>query len=330
MRVLVTGGAGFLGSHLCDYELDKGHDVVCLDNLYTGSMTNIAHLASNPHFMFVKHDVVDVFPDSSIGDVQQIFHLACPASPVHYQSDPVKTMMTCVLGSLHALEYAKKCNARVLISSTSEVYGDPTEHPQTEEYRGNVSCTGPRACYDEGKRAAETLFFDFYRKYGVQIRVARIFNTYGPRMNEMDGRIISNFVTQALRGKPLTIFGTGKQTRSFCFFADQIRGLHALINGPHTGPINIGNPEEYTVLEVAERILGIIRKSDPSCASRIVFEEEAKDDPKQRRPDIRKAEAILGWKPTIPLAEGLAPTIEYFRQVVGGKIIQSMIGGPGK
>ena len=306
-RVMVTGGAGFLGSHLCDRLLDEGHDVLCVDNLFTGTKDNVAHLHANPSFEFMRHDVT--FP--LFVEVDEIYNLACPASPIHYQHDPVQTTKTSVHGAINMLGLAKRLGCKILQASTSEVYGDPSVHPQSEEYWGHVNPIGPRSCYDEGKRCAETLFFDYHRQNGVPIKVARIFNTYGPRMHPADGRVVSNFIMQALKGEPITIYGDGSQTRSFCYVDDLIRGLMALMEtGPETtGPINIGNPNEFTVLELAEKVIELTRSG-----SRIIQEPLPQDDPKQRQPDISKARNVLGWQPSIELGEGLEKTIDYFRR----------------
>jgi UDP-glucuronate decarboxylase len=306
-RVMVTGGAGFLGSHLCDRLLDSGHDVLCVDNLFTGTKDNVAHLHSNPSFEFMRHDVT--FP--LFVEVDEIYNLACPASPIHYQHDPVQTTKTSVHGAINMLGLAKRLGCKILQASTSEVYGDPSVHPQSEEYWGHVNPIGPRSCYDEGKRCAETLFFDYHRQNGVPIKVARIFNTYGPRMHPADGRVVSNFIMQALKGEPITIYGDGSQTRSFCYVDDLIRGLMALMEtGPETtGPINIGNPNEFTVLELAEKVIDLT-----GSESRIIQEPLPQDDPKQRQPDISKAKEVLGWQPSIELEQGLGKTIDYFRR----------------
>ena len=305
-RVLVTGGAGFLGSHLIDRILAQGHEVVCVDNFFTGSKRNIEHMLPNPRFEFIRHDVT--FP--LYLEVDEIYNLACPASPVHYQHDPVQTTKTSVHGAINMLGLAKRLKAKILQASTSEVYGDPSVHPQSEEYWGNVNPIGPRSCYDEGKRCAETLFFDYHRQMGLEIKVARIFNTYGPRMHHSDGRVVSNFVVQALLGDDLTIYGDGSHTRSFCYVDDLIDGLIKLMDtGPTVcGPVNIGNPKEFTILELAEKTIArtksgasLVRKPLPS------------DDPRQRRPDITKAIDLLGWTPKIELDEGLDRTINYFR-----------------
>uniref|UniRef100_A0A832A4G7 UDP-glucuronate decarboxylase n=1 Tax=Desulfacinum infernum TaxID=35837 RepID=A0A832A4G7_9BACT len=304
-RVLVTGGAGFLGSHLCERLLERGHDVLCVDNFYTGTKGNIVHLLNNPFFELHRHDIT--FP--LFVEVDQIYNMACPASPVHYQNDPVQTTKVCVHGSINMLGLAKRLKARILQASTSEVYGDPTVHPQTEDYRGNVNPIGPRSCYDEGKRCAETLFFDYRRQHKLSIKVARIFNTYGPRMHPNDGRVVSNFIVQALLNKPLTVFGDGSQTRSFCYVDDMVEGLIRLMESPEdvTGPINLGNPDEFTIMELAELVLELT-----GSRSQIRYEPLPKDDPVRRRPDITRARQILGWAPTVPLREGLRKTIDYF------------------
>jgi UDP-glucuronate decarboxylase len=308
MRILVTGGAGFLGSHLCDRLLKDGHEVVCLDNLFTGRKTNIAHLLTQPSFEFVRHDVIDPFKF----EVEQIYNLACPASPPHYQFNPIKTTKTSVMGAINCLGLAKRVKARVFQASTSEVYGDPAVHPQPETYWGNVNPIGRRSCYDEGKRCAETLFFDYYRENKVDIRVARIFNTYGPRMHPNDGRVVSNFIMQALRGEDLTIYGDGTQTRSFCYVDDLIDGFIRLMNQAETvGPINLGNPGEFTMQQLAELTIKLV-----GGKSRIVQKPLPSDDPKQRQPDITLAKKYLKWEPTVPLEEGLKRTIAYFRTQV--------------
>ncbi|MBW4534111.1 MAG: SDR family oxidoreductase [Pleurocapsa minor HA4230-MV1] len=304
MRILVTGGAGFIGSHLIDRLMKQGHDVICLDNFFTGHKRNIRHWLDNPYFELIRHDITEPIRL----EVDQIYHLACPASPVHYQYNPVKTIKTNVMGTLNMLGLAKRVNARFLLASTSEVYGDPDVHPQPEEYRGNVNCIGIRSCYDEGKRVAETLAFDYHRQNNVDIRVMRIFNTYGPRMFENDGRVVSNFIVQALQGTPLTVYGDGSQTRSFCYVADLVEGMMRLMNGEHMGPINIGNPGEYTILQLAETIQKMINPD-----AQLSYKPLPQDDPKQRQPDITKAKNLLGWEPTINLEEGLKMTIEDFR-----------------
>ena len=309
MRILVTGGAGFLGSHLCERLLGDGHEVICLDNFYTGRKVNIAHLLPNPSFELMRHDVIDPFK----AEVDQIYNLACPASPPHYQFNPIKTTKTSVMGAINALGLAKRVKARVFQASTSEVYGDPEVHPQPESYRGSVNPIGPRACYDEGKRCAETLFFDYHRENKVDIRVVRIFNTYGPRMLADDGRVVSNFIVQALQGRDITVYGDGTQTRSFCYVDDLIEGFVRLMNTEGiTGPVNIGNPGEFTMLELAEKVLGLV-----GGKSKIVHRPLPQDDPLQRQPDISLAREKLGWEPTVPLEEGLRRTIAYFRKSLG-------------
>ncbi len=308
MRILVTGGAGFLGSHLCDYLLKQGHDVMCLDNLFTGAKSNIRHLLDHPYFEFVRHDIVDPYKV----EVDQIYNMACPASPVHYQFNPIKTTKVSVMGAINTLGLAKRVKCRILQASTSEVYGDPTVHPQPEEYWGNVNPIGIRSCYDEGKRCAETLFFDYHRENGVDIRVIRIFNTYGPRMNPRDGRVVSNFIVQALQNEDITIYGDGTQTRSFCYVDDLIEGIVRMMNQDETvGPVNLGNPGEFTMLELAEQVVKLTGSS-----SNIVHKPLPQDDPMQRRPDITKAKKFLDWQPQVPLEEGLKRTIEYFSEVL--------------
>lgn len=304
-RILVTGGAGFLGSHLTDRLLDQGHEVLCVDNLFTGTKRNIEHLHGNSRFEFVRHDVT--FP--LYVEADEIYNLACPASPIHYQHDPVQTTKTSVHGAINMLGLAKRLKCRVLQASTSEVYGDPTIHPQTEDYWGNVNPIGPRSCYDEGKRCAETLFFDYHRQHGLEIKVARIFNTYGPRMHPSDGRVVSNFIVQALKGEPITLYGDGYQTRSFCYVDDLIDGLIRLMGSPPalTGPVNLGNPVEFTMRELADLVL-----SETKSSSSLVMKPLPQDDPKQRQPDISIAKTQLGWAPTVSLRDGLKPTVEYF------------------
>jgi UDP-glucuronate decarboxylase len=303
MRILVTGGAGFIGSHLIDRLMTEGHEVICLDNFYTGHRRNLLHWLNHPYFELIRHDVTEPIRL----EVDQIYHLACPASPVHYQYNPVKTIKTNVLGTLNMLGLAKRVKARFLLSSTSEVYGDPEVHPQTEEYRGNVNPIGIRSCYDEGKRVAETLSFDYHRQNNVDIRVARIFNTYGPRMLENDGRVVSNFVVQALQGNPLTLYGSGSQTRSFCYVSDLVDGLMRLMNGDYIGPVNLGNPDEYTILELAQAVQSMVNPD-----AELVYKPLPQDDPQRRKPDITKAKTFLNWSPTVPLQEGLKLTISDF------------------
>jgi len=309
-RVLVTGGAGFIGSHLCERLLQEGHEVICVDNFYTGTKDNIKHLMNNPYFEIIRHDIT--FP--LYVEADEIYHLACPASPVHYQKDPVFTIKTAVHGTINMLGLAKRTRAKILLASTSEVYGDPEVHPQPEEYWGNVNPIGPRACYDQGKRCAETLFFDYHRHHKVKIKIARIFNTYGPRMQIKDGRVISNFIAQALKGEDITVYGDGSQTRSFCYIDDMIEGLIRLMNTPDEiiGPINLGNPKETSILELAQKIIQLTGSN-----SKIVFKPLPQDDPRRRCPDITKAKLILNWEPKISLEEGLKRTIEYFKQKLG-------------
>jgi UDP-glucuronate decarboxylase len=304
--VLVTGGAGFIGSHLCSRLLERGDEVVCVDNFYSSSRANIYHLFDSPGFEVVRHDVN--FP--LYVEVDEIYHLACPASPVHYQRDPVQTTKTAVIGSINMLGLAKRTKARILLTSTSEIYGDPAVHPQREDYWGNVNPIGPRACYDEGKRAAETLFFDYHRQLGTDIKVVRLFNTYGPRMHPQDGRVVSNFIVSALAGRPLTIFGDGNQTRSFCYIDDIVEALLLMMEQPSgvTGPVNLGNPDEFMIRELAELVIELAG-STSSIEQRPLPE----DDPVRRKPDIGRAEALLGWKPTVPLREGLTRTVDHFR-----------------
>lgn len=308
-RVLVTGGAGFIGSHLCERLLNDGYDVLCVDNYYSSTKANISHLLDNPRFEVIRHDVT--FP--LYVEVDQIFHLACPASPIHYQRDPVQTTKTAVHGSINMLGLAKRTGAKILLTSTSEVYGDPLVHPQTEDYWGNVNPIGPRACYDEGKRAAETLFFDYHRQHGLKIKVVRLFNTYGPRMHPQDGRVVSNFIMSALTGAPLTVYGEGQQTRSFCYVSDLIDGLIAMMDSGDetTGPINLGNPGEFTIGELANIVIDMT-KSDSS----LEYLPLPTDDPIRRQPDITRAKDQLGWAPTIPLIEGLETTIKHFKENV--------------
>ena len=309
MKILVTGGSGFLGSHLCDRLINLNHDVICLDNFSTGSKSNIAHHLDNSKFKLVQHDVVNKFDNI---EVEQIYNLACPASPVHYQKDPIKTVKTSVIGAINALNLAKSFKARILQASTSEVYGDPQVHPQTEDYRGSVNTIGPRACYDEGKRCAETLFFDYNRQNKIDTRVVRIFNTYGPRMMADDGRVVSNFIIQSLKGEDITVYGDGSQTRSFCFVDDLLEVMIRMMNQESfIGPVNIGNPNEFTVLELAEKIIELTNSN-----GKIVFRELPIDDPLQRKPDISIAQNKLDWAPKIQLEEGLQKTINYFSELV--------------
>ena len=309
-RALVTGGAGFIGSHLCERLLDDGYEVICVDNYYSSTKDNIAHVLGNPRFEVIRHDVT--FP--LYVEVDEIYHLACPASPIHYQRDPVQTTKTAVHGSINMLGLAKRTGAKILLTSTSEVYGDPLVHPQTEDYWGNVNPIGPRACYDEGKRAAETLFFDYHRQHHLQIKVVRLFNTYGPRMHPHDGRVVSNFVVSALAGESITIYGEGQQTRSFCYIDDLVDGLVAMMSSPDevTGPINLGNPGEFTIAELADLVV-----EQTSSTSDRIYLPLPQDDPVRRQPDITRARAILGWEPTVPLPEGLERTIAYFRMIMG-------------
>ncbi|BAN36140.1 NAD-dependent epimerase/dehydratase family protein [Sulfuricella denitrificans skB26] len=305
-RILVTGGAGFIGSHLCERLLSDGHDILCVDNFYTGTRDNITHLLDHPHFELLRHDIT--FP--LFVEVDEIYNLACPASPIHYQNDPVQTTKTSVHGSINMLGLAKRVHAKILLASTSEVYGDPAMHPQQESYWGHVNPIGPRACYDEGKRCAETLFFDYHRQHGLHIKVARIFNTYGPRMHPDDGRVVSNFIVQTLRGLPITIYGDGQQTRSFCYIDDMIEALVRLMNtsDDFTGPVNLGNPVEFTIYELAQHILRLVGSTaDP------IFHLLPEDDPRQRCPDITLAKKIMEWQPGIALDTGLKQTIDYFR-----------------
>ena len=308
-RILVTGGAGFLGSHLCDRLVEAGHDVICLDNLFTSQKSNIAHLLGRPNFEFVRHDVINPFHF----EVDQIYNLACPAAPGHYQYNPIKTMKTSFLGAMNCLGLAKRLSARVFHASTSEVYGDPEVHPQVESYRGCVNPIGPRACYDEGKRAAETLMFDYHRMHGVQIKVVRIFNTYGPRMHPFDGRVVSNFIRQGLAGDTISMFGDGSQTRSFCYVSDLIDGFLRMMDSPaeFTGPVNLGNPNEFTIMELAEKTIAMTGGKARLGASRPL----PPDDPKQRKPDITLARERLGWEPTVQLADGLQRTIDWMKAV---------------
>lgn len=308
-RILVTGGAGFLGSHLCDYLIKQGHEVFCLDNFFTGQKQNIVHLLGNPYFELIRHDITTPF----MIEVDEIYNLACPASPIHYQYNGIKTIKTSVMGAINMLGLAKRIRAKVLQASTSEVYGDPQVHPQREDYWGHVNPIGPRACYDEGKRCAEALFMSYHTQNHVNIRIARIFNTYGPRMHPNDGRVVSNFITQALAGKDITIFGDGKQTRSFCYVDDLVKGMVGLMNAPDemTSPVNLGNPVEFSMIQLAELVLKLT-----GSASHITFRPLPQDDPLQRKPDIGLAREKLGWNPEMPLEEGLKKTIEYFQSLI--------------
>jgi UDP-glucuronate decarboxylase len=308
-RILVTGGAGFVGSHLCERLLDQGHEVLCVDNFYTSSRANVAALLANPRFELMRHDVCQPL----YVEVDEIYNLACPASPVHYQADAIQTTKTSVIGALNMLGLAKRTGAKILQASTSEVYGDPVVHPQTEDYWGNVNPIGERSCYDEGKRCAEALFFDYHRQHKIRIKVARIFNTYGPRMDPEDGRVVSNFIVQALRNKDITVYGLGEQTRSFCFVSDLVEGLVRLMGSDDavTGPVNLGNPGEFTIRQLAELVLEITGSS-----SKIVYRPLPSDDPRQRRPDISKAHELLNWRPTIELREGLMRTVSHFEQLL--------------
>lgn len=308
-RIMITGGCGFLGSHLCERLLDQGHEIICVDNCFTGTKRNIRRLMDHPNFEFMRHDVT--FP--LFVEVDQIYNMACPASPIHYQFDPVQTTKTSVHGAINMLGLAKRVKATILQASTSEVYGDPEVHPQSESYWGRVNPIGHRACYDEGKRCAETLFFDYYRQHRLKIKVARIFNTYGPRMHPNDGRVVSNFIVQALKNNPITIYGDGSQTRSFCYVDDLVEGLIRLMNTPEdiTGPINLGNPGEFTILELAEKIIALT-----GSQSKIIHEELPRDDPRQRRPQIDMAQKTLQWQPTVDLATGLKSTIAYFKALL--------------
>lgn len=308
-RVLVSGGGGFLGSHLCERLLKEGNEVLCVDNFFTGNRRNIHHLLDDKNFELLRHDVTHPL----YVEVDEIYNLACPASPIHYQFDPVQTTKTSVIGAMNMLGLAKRLKIKILQASTSEVYGDPEVHPQPESYTGNVNTLGPRACYDEGKRCAETLFFDYHRQHGVDIKVMRIFNTYGPRMHPNDGRVVSNFIVQALKGQDITIYGDGKQTRSFCYVDDNIEGMYRLMNSRDgfTGPVNIGNPGEFTMLELANLVLELTESK-----SKLVFMPLPQDDPMQRKPVIDLAKKELGWEPTVPLREGLVKTIDYFRQII--------------
>jgi UDP-glucuronate decarboxylase len=307
-RILVTGGAGFLGSHLCERLVAEGHDVICIDNFFTSQKSNVAHLLEQPNFELVRHDIIHPL----WLEVDEIYNFACPAAPGHYQYNPIKTMKTSVMGAINVLGMAKRCRAKVLQASTSEVYGDPEVHPQPETYRGSVNPIGPRACYDEGKRAAETLFMDYHRSNGVNVRIVRIFNTYGPRMHPFDGRVVSNFIRQALAGEPITIFGSGNQTRSFCYRDDLVEGIIRMMNGPDdfVGPVNIGNPGEFTIRQLAELTLELT-----GSKSKLVEKPLPVDDPERRRPDITLAKRHLGWEPAVPLRDGLTKTVDWFRAV---------------
>jgi UDP-glucuronate decarboxylase len=309
MKILVTGGAGFIGSHLCRYLLKKNNEVVCLDNFFTGKSMNILDLKKNPKFRVIPHDITNPLDIKEHFD--RIYNLACPASPIHYQFDPIETIKANTIGIINILEFAKLNGARILQASTSEIYGDPLEHPQKESYKGSVNTLGPRACYDEGKRVAETLFMDYYRVYNLPIKIVRIFNTYGPGMDKDDGRVISNFIMQALTNKPITIYGEGKQTRSFCYVSDLVEGLYKLMESNTIGPVNLGNPEEFTMLELAKKVIKLI-----GSKSKIEYKELPQDDPRQRKPDITLAKKTLKWEPKIQLEEGLIKTIDYFKWLI--------------
>ncbi|MBV8447816.1 MAG: SDR family oxidoreductase [Hyphomicrobiales bacterium] len=317
LRVLVTGGAGFVGSHLCERLLQEGYEVLCVDNLYTGTRHNVHHLLSNPRFELLRHDVC--FP--LYVEVDEIYNLACPASPIHYQLDPVQTTKTSVNGAINMLGLAKRVRAKILQASTSEVYGDPSVHPQAEDYWGNVNPIGPRSCYDEGKRCAETLFFDYHRQHEMPVKVARIFNTYGPRMHPNDGRVVSNFVVQALQNRDITVYGDGSHTRSFCYVDDLVDGLMRLMGTPDevTGPVNLGNPGEFTIRELADEVIELTGSS-----SRVIHLPLPADDPRQRRPDISKANELFGWKPTVALREGLSKTITYFERLLRDQLVTAV------
>lgn len=308
-KILVTGGAGFLGSHLCERLLNEGNEVVCLDNYFTGQKSNVVHLLDNPYFELIRHDVTMPF----FIEVDEIYNLACPASPIHYQYNPIKTVKTSVMGAINMLGLAKRIKAKILQASTSEVYGDPLVHPQTESYWGHVNPIGERACYDEGKRAAETLFVNYHKQNNVRIKIIRIFNTYGPRMHPNDGRVVSNFIVQALKGEDITVYGDGSQSRSFCYYSDLLDGMIRLMNtgDDFTGPVNVGNPNEFTILQLAEKIISLCNSS-----SKIVWQPLPSDDPMQRQPDITLAKSKLGWEPKVQLEEGLVKTIEYFKTIV--------------
>lgn len=312
-RILVTGGAGFLGSHICDYLIEKGNDVLCLDNLFSGSKDNIRHLLHHPYFEFVRHDIIHPF----FAEVDRIYHLACPASPVHYQYNPIKTIKTNIMGTINMLGLAKRIKARILLASTSEVYGNPLIHPQNESYWGNVNPIGPRSCYDEGKRVAETLMIDYHRQNGVEVRIVRIFNTYGPRMAINDGRVVSNFIVQALRGDDLSVYGQGAQTRSFCYVSDLVEGIARFSESDgNIGPVNLGNPTEISILDLAKKVL-VLTKS----RSKIVFKPAPADDPERRCPDVTLAKELLNWEPKVPLEDGLLKTIEYFKESLKEKTL---------
>jgi len=307
--ILVTGGAGFLGSHLCKYLLERnGNKVICLDNFFTGQMDNLRDLESNPNFRVISHDITEPLVERITEHVDEIYNLACPASPIHYQFDPIETIKANTVGVVNVLEFARLNGAKILQASTSEIYGDPEVHPQVESYRGNVNTLGPRACYDEGKRVAETLFMDYHRKYNLDIRLVRIFNTYGPNMARNDGRVVSNFILQALNNKPITIYGEGNQTRSFCYVSDLVEGLYSAMHSDEIMPINLGNPDEFTIKDLAEKVVGITGSS-----SEIVYHELPVDDPRQRKPNIDRAKSVLNWSPKIKLDEGLKKTISYFK-----------------
>ena len=308
-KILITGGAGFIGSHLCERLLHEGNEIICLDNLFTGSKKNIQHLMNHPKFEFIRHDVVEPI----LLEADEIYNLACPASPVHYQYNPIKTMKTSVMGAINMLGMAKRTNAKIFQASTSEVYGDPHQHPQQESYWGNVNPIGIRSCYDEGKRCAETLFMDYHRQHHVKIKIIRIFNTYGPNMHPKDGRVVSNFIVQALKGEDITVYGKGNQTRSFCYVSDQVEGFIRLMNSGDeiSGPINVGNPNEFTILELAEKVINLTKSK-----SKIIYKPLPSDDPMQRKPDITKAKNLLGWEPKVQLEEGLLKTIDYFKKMV--------------
>jgi len=312
MSVLVTGGAGFIGSHLCRTLLKKGYQVICVDNFFTGNIENIKVLEKDSNFKLIPYDITNTLTGIVTEHVDEIYNLACPASPIHYQFNPIETVKANTIGIINVLEFAKLNGAKIFQASTSEVYGDPLEHPQSEKYRGNVNTLGPRACYDEGKRIAETLFMNYHRRYGLGIRIARIFNTYGPNMAQDDGRVVSNFITQALRDENLTVYGGGEQTRCFCYVDDMVEGIYRMMNSNFKGPINLGNPQEITILELTNKILEIITES----RSKIVFNELPEDDPMKRRPDISLAKANLGWEPKIKLKDGLERTIQYFRGMI--------------